>query len=80
MNELRDPQSPAALHFADERGASRSKWVAGILALVLIAWMGSGYILPAPPEEAKTTVQPVKAIAVAVRDRKAQAVTQVFTA
>lgn len=80
MNELRDPQSPAALHFADERGASRSKWVAGILALVLIAWMGSGYILPAPPEEANTPVQPVKAIAVAVRDSRAQDVTQVFTA
>lgn len=80
MNELRDPHSPQTLHFADEKGASRSKWVAGILALVLTAWMGSGFILPAPPQEADAPVDRVEAITVAVRDSRAEDVTQVFTA
>lgn len=80
MNELRDPHSPQTLHFADEKGASRSKWVAGILALVLTAWMGSGYFLPAPPKEVDAPVDRVEAITVAVRDSRAEDVTQVFTA
>lgn len=75
-----DAQKPAPLAFSDEPGSARSKWVAGILGLVLVVWMGSGYILPAPPKDTNEPVQPVEAVAVAVRDSIARDVTQIFTA
>lgn len=79
MNSTHQPQ-PVRLHFEDEPGSSRSKWVAGLLGLGLVLWMGSGYIMPAPPTDAAEPVQPVEAIAVAVRHSVAQDVTRVFTA
>ena len=37
----------APLSFENDRGSTRSRWVAGAIALAVAAWMGSGYILPA---------------------------------
>ncbi|MEQ3625466.1 MAG: efflux RND transporter periplasmic adaptor subunit [Celeribacter sp.] len=74
------PQTPERLSFTDEPGSARSKWVAGLLGLGLAGWMGSGYLLPAPPKETAEPVRPQEAVAVAVRDSVAQDVTQVFTA
>ena len=73
-------QTPDALTFTDEPGSARSKWVAGLLGLGLAGWMGSGYLLPTPPNDTAEPVRPVEAVAVAVRDSVAQDVTQVFTA
>lgn len=75
-----DTGSPERLRFEDEPGSARSKWVAGILALALAGWMGSGYILPSAPEDEAGPVQPVEAVAVAVRDSRAEEVTRIFSA
>ncbi|WP_099827415.1 efflux RND transporter periplasmic adaptor subunit [Oceaniglobus indicus] len=69
------------LSFDDDRGSNRSRWVAGGLAVAIVAWMGSGYILPSeePEQTAKTSVAP-RAVTVAVRDSVAESVQQVFVA
>lgn len=69
------------LRFEDEPGAARSKWVAGLMVLVLAGWMGSGFLLPAPPEETSQTAEvEAQLVAVAVRESRAQAVPRIFAA
>mgnify|MGYP000029015093 CR=1 FL=1 len=75
------PEKSIPLSFDTERGASRSKWVAGILILGVIGWMGSGFIFP---DEETTQVTPVgentRLISVNVVSSTAQSVTQYFVA
>lgn len=69
------------LTFKSDTGSTRSKWVAGGLAVAIIGWMGSGYILPSrdtAPIAAGPTVR--KAVSVAVRPSVAETVEQVFVA
>ncbi len=80
MNMAQTPKSPLPLDFQDEPGSARSKWVAGLLGAGLILWMGSGYVFPPPPKDIATPVEPIKAIAVAVRDSEAHQITQMFSA
>lgn len=69
------------LTFEGEKGAGRSKWIAMILGLVLVGWMGSGFVLPSEPEEVVEDDAPkLRAIAVSVMKSKARDVQQVFTA
>lgn len=69
------------LSFRDDKGASRSTWIAAGLVLAIVAWMGSGYVLPSeetaapPPDE--TRFEPV---AVAVEPSSAERVTLYFQA
>ncbi|PVA12074.1 efflux RND transporter periplasmic adaptor subunit [Pelagivirga sediminicola] len=69
------------LEFDSDKGSSRSRWVAGGLAAAIIAWMGSGYILPSPDTSGPAT-GPVtrKAVTVAVRRSAAEQIEQVFVA
>jgi multidrug efflux system membrane fusion protein len=68
------------LTFDTDRGSNRSRWVAGGLAVAIIAWMGSGYIFPSEnTQSAKAPVAP-RAVTVAVRQSTAEAVEQVFVA
>ncbi|WP_113913396.1 efflux RND transporter periplasmic adaptor subunit [Roseovarius dicentrarchi] len=69
------------LSFDDDRGSNRSRWVAGGLAVAIVGWMGSGYLLPSDPsgQTAKTPVA-VRAVSVAVRQSVAEPVEQVFVA
>ena len=69
------------LSFENDKGSNRSKWIAGGLALAIIGWMGSGYLLPSQQadETAKTPVA-VRAVSVAVRESVAEPVQQVFVA
>ena len=50
------PARPETLAFKTDRGASRSNWIAGGVLAAVLAWMGSGFVLPsdppAPPERA----------------------------
>ncbi|MBY6154660.1 efflux RND transporter periplasmic adaptor subunit [Vannielia litorea] len=71
---------PDKLTFRDEPGSARSKWVAGLLALALVGWMGSGFILPSPEEAAPETVAAGEAVAVSVRSSRAEPVTKTFSA
>ena len=69
------------LRFDADKGAGRSKWVAGFLALLLVGWMGSGYIFPSETAEDDGTEAPAsRAIAVAVMPSQAQDVQLVLTA
>lgn len=69
------------LAFESDSGSSRSRWVAGGLAVAIVGWMGSGFILPsAPPAETVTATDAPRAVSVAVRDSAAESVAQVFVA
>ncbi len=69
------------LEFNDDTGASRSTWIAGAILVAIVAWMGSGLILPsAEPEAATEDPKSPKAVAVAVRTSSAMPVTLYFQA
>lgn len=70
------------LTFESDRGAGRSTWIAAAILVAVVAWMGSGFILPASDEEADdarptTEIEPVS---VAVRTSVAKEVTLFFQA
>lgn len=72
------------MKFEHEKGASRSKWVAGALVLAIVGWMGSGYVIPSEAaEEApapQTAAEAVKVVTVEVERSEARAVIDVFLA
>lgn len=70
------------LEFSSDKGAGRSKWIAGFFTLALIGWMGSGFIIlpeDEPTDEAEKETQ-VKATTVAVVASDAQDVELLLTA
>ncbi|MEO1640082.1 MAG: efflux RND transporter periplasmic adaptor subunit [Pseudomonadota bacterium] len=69
------------LEFDNDKGAGRSKWVAGLLALALIGWMGSGTFFPGETPEEEIAEEPaVNPVAVAVMMSSAQDVPLVLSA
>jgi membrane fusion protein, multidrug efflux system len=83
QSAVRDVEAtPAPLSFDSDAGSSRSKWVAGLLVLLIVGWMGSGYVLPSAPEEAAPSVaeQAARLVTVAVTPSRAEEVAQVFVA
>ena len=76
-----DPGGRQTLAFETDAGAARSKWIAGGLVVVLLGWMGSGFVLPSEEAApaAETRAMP-RAVAVAVRPSVAESVEQVFVA
>ncbi|WP_346348188.1 MULTISPECIES: efflux RND transporter periplasmic adaptor subunit [unclassified Sulfitobacter] len=74
------PSSPRALTFNDDKGASRSTWIAGLLVLAIIGWMGSGFIFPAKEAAPVSAREDVKPVAVAVTPSVAETVTQYYQA
>ena len=79
MPEDTGAMTQGALVFDTDRGASRSTWMAIGLIVLIVAWMGSGFILPSEeaPVEAATEVPPVT---VGVIASQSEPVTQVFVA
>ncbi|MEQ6249433.1 efflux RND transporter periplasmic adaptor subunit [Sulfitobacter sp. HNIBRBA3233] len=75
-----DPAGPERLEFESDRGASRSTWLAALLVLLIVGWMGSGFILPSEPEETPVSRADPEPVAVAVTTSTAQSVTQFFQA
>ncbi|MGJ8624842.1 MAG: efflux RND transporter periplasmic adaptor subunit [Yoonia sp.] len=69
-----------ALTFTSDKGASRSTWIAGILVLVTIGWMGSGLVLPSDDTPQTVTRADIKPVAVAVTTSVAETVTQFYQA
>lgn len=69
------------LIFENDKGASRSTWIAAALVVVVVGWMGSGYVIPAEEAEenvaAETRVEPV---AVAVEQSETEQVQLYFQA
>lgn len=68
------------LRFESDRGASRSRWVAGGIALLIAGWMGSGFVLPSDGPEEEAAAETPRAVSVAVRPSVAEGVAQVFVA
>lgn len=72
--------APNALTFDDDTGASRSTWIAGALVVVIIAWMGSGFIFPSDTSEEVVSRKAPEPVSVAVSNSVAQTVTQFYQA
>ena len=75
------PTLAGKLTFDGDKGAGRSKWLAVFLALLLVGWMGSGYILPSEAAVDEQADEPaLRPITVAVMPSQAQDVQLVLTA
>lgn len=76
-----EPDLAGKLTFDSDKGAGRSKWAAVFLALLLVGWMGSGYVIPsAATQDAASDAPAPRAITVAVMPSQAQDVQLVLTA
>ena len=76
-----EPDLAGKLTFDSDKGAGRSKWAAIFLALLLVGWMGSGYVIPsAATQDAASDAPAPRAITVAVMPSQAQDVQLVLTA
>ncbi len=71
---------PKPLEFRSDKGASRSTWIAGLLVVLIVGWMGSGIVLPSEDEVETVTREAPKPVTVAVETSNAQAVTQFYQA
>ena len=77
---MSNSNSPQMLDFTNERGATRSTWIALALVIAIIGWMGSGLVLPAQVEEAPIVAEKISLVAVAVAPSTAETVTKFFSA
>lgn len=68
------------LQFQTDPGAGRSVWISGLLVLVLVGWMGSGYVLPAAGDGAAEEDAPERVTSVAVMESTARDVPLVLIA
>lgn len=68
------------LSFSSDKGASRSTWVAALLVLLIVGWMGSGFVIPSEDEDPVITREDPKPVAVAVTSSVAETVTQFYQA
>ena len=69
------------LNFDDDKGARRSAWVAGAILVAVVAWMGSGFVLPTEEEASVAPAADAPApVAVATRTSRAEPVTLTFQA
>lgn len=76
-----DKTEPKNLSFEEDEGASRSTWIASILLLIIVLWMGSGFVLPSEePADEDTAQAEVEPVAVATRTSTAEPVTLYFQA
>lgn len=69
------------LAFQDDKGASRSTWIAAVLVIAIVGWMGSGYILPSEDADApQQSGQAIEPVAVSVEESSTTPVTLYFQA
>lgn len=71
---------PQRLTFSSDKGASRSTWVAALLVILIVGWMGSGFVIPSAETGPVITRDDPKPVAVAVTTSKAETVTQFYQA
>ncbi|WP_371168116.1 efflux RND transporter periplasmic adaptor subunit [Aliiroseovarius sp. 2305UL8-7] len=74
------PDLNGKLNFESEQGAGRSKWLAVLFSVLLVGWMGSGFILPSKTDDAEAEDTAPRAVAVAVMTSNAQSVDLIMTA
>lgn len=78
--EIEGIDAPKRLTFASDKGASRSTWIAGGLVVAIVAWMGSGFVLPSEPTTPVVTREDPDPVSVAVKTSTAETVTQFYQA
>lgn len=71
---------PHALTFQDDKGARRSFWIALILLVAVVVWMGSGFVAPAPNNDPVASASEPLPVKVAIQPSAAKPVTLLFTA
>ena len=72
--------APKRLTFSSDKGASRSTWVAALLVVLIVGWMGSGFVIPSEDSDPVVTRQDPEPVAVAVTTSTAETVTQFYQA
>ncbi len=79
---MSNSNSPQTLDFTNERGATRSTWIALALAIAIIGWMGSSFVFPAQDvdETYPISTDKISLVAVAVSPSTAENVTKFFSA
>lgn len=79
---MSNSNSPQTLDFTNERGATRSTWIALALAIAIIGWMGSSFVFPAQDvdETYPVSTDKISLVAVAVSPSTAENVTKFFSA
>jgi multidrug efflux system membrane fusion protein len=75
-----DDVGPQQLKFTSDKGASRSTWFAALLVLIIVGWMGSGFIIQAEDSDPVIAREEPKPVAVAVATSVAKTVTQFYQA
>ena len=75
-----ETEKPQPLEFRSDKGAVRSIWIAALLVICIVGWMGSGFILPSETNEPVVTREEPKPVSVAVTTSKADVVTQFYRA
>lgn len=79
--ELPEQVVQTDLDFSADKGSSRSTYIAVILLLLIVGWMGSGFVLPAEDVAEDTNGAPEPgAVTVAVAKSSAENITQFFLA
>lgn len=68
------------LEFSDDKGASRSTWIAAALVVAIVAWMGSGFVFPEEKAEEQIAEPEIAPVAVTVETSSARPVTLYFQA
>ena len=68
------------LTFETDQGAGGSTWLALLLTLGLVGWMGSGFVLPSKTDDAPTEDRVTRAVAVEVLPSQSREVELVLTA
>jgi multidrug efflux system membrane fusion protein len=80
MAKDHEPDLVGRLTFEGDKGAGRSKWVAIFLAVLLVGWMGSGFIIPTETTDDVVEETALRAVVVAVMPSTADDVQLVLTA
>ncbi|MDO6592085.1 efflux RND transporter periplasmic adaptor subunit [Loktanella sp. D2R18] len=80
MSQDGAPNLTGKLTFDGDKGAGRSKWVAILMGLAMVGWMGSGQFAPEAPEEETAEDAAPSLVTVAVIPSVAQDVQLVLTA
>lgn len=80
MSRDSGPDLRGSLTFNSDKGAGRSKWLAILLALLLVGWMGSGFVIQPEDEQTDVADTEIKPVAVEVLNSRADDVQLVLTA
>ena len=78
--EVAEASPRQTLEFDSDRGSNRSRWVAGGLAIAIVGWMGSGYVIPSKKAAPVAAPTAQRLVTVAIRPSVAESVQQVFVA